>query len=324
MKYKEIGGARAPELEVWVITVIAPNCCHPGGKKRHWTDLGLFLVRTSPHPDSCSLTFCAPRPEGTSLAGRSDSWLHFTSWRLCWHSLGEKGAAWVGCKMPSTDARRRRFWVWAFADSEAVGYKAPSCCRGSPWNVFHPEGEWDREPPLKNECLFFMFLWTFPLLMVFSHLCFRNKTCCLPQLAFCLVLRCGEANSRVGESFAGCCWNLWKSAGIVRIQPFAADRSDWALKLYCWEVKAFGGRKRICLFSDLHKQFELDKNWGVCCQALQVLRSFFLCFEKPSSPISFHQLPPSPKGTSLPNIGFIIHREENHLYLIGLLWLSVR
>ena len=25
MKYKEIGGARAPELEVWVITVIAPN-----------------------------------------------------------------------------------------------------------------------------------------------------------------------------------------------------------------------------------------------------------------------------------------------------------
>lgn len=35
MKYKEIGGARAPELEVWVITVIAPNCYHLAGRERH-------------------------------------------------------------------------------------------------------------------------------------------------------------------------------------------------------------------------------------------------------------------------------------------------
>lgn len=140
--------------------------------------------------------------------------------------------------MSAQVARKGRSLGWMymfeFGQLQILKLSAIKChaAGGLCGNAFRPQGELDREPHLKNERLFFMFSWTLsPLFMEFSHICFRNKTCCPPQPASCFVLQCGKANSGVGRALFGAFESCEMFASLVCIQPSEGDGSECAPNL---------------------------------------------------------------------------------------------
>lgn len=127
MEHKALGEWVLSNRKFGKITVICQTLPSPWKLKeafrQSWIVSHVFLT---PYPEPPS--FHLPVLRASHWAGRSETWLYFTSRRLFWHRLGEREQPRAGCKCRVLTPECTRFWVWAFADSKAVS--KVGCCGG--------------------------------------------------------------------------------------------------------------------------------------------------------------------------------------------------
>lgn len=168
-----------------------------------------------------------------------------------------------------------------------------------------------------------------PFFMKLSHMCFRNKTCCPPQPAFCLVLQYGKPNWELGRGISGSA--LKKSLGSLLAscasEPTAVDVI--VLWPYVFQVSdGVLGKKLMRNMNNLwfaqNSVHQMRMKRGIANSTV-FKDFFFVCalFEKPSFPISSSScLSPPPQGSywsSSPQC-CCPYKENDNLYLSGLLW----
>lgn len=216
-------------------------------------------------------------------AGSSETWLYLTSRTLFWRRSGKRSSLGAGCTCWALTPECTTFWVWTFADSKAVSYKV-RCCPGTFWKCFLSRVRAEQgSPTWRMNASFSCFVdLSPPFFMNLSHMCFRNKTCCPPQPAFCLVLQYGKPNWGLGGGLFSAKETCGKFAGIVCI---------WAHCSWCncalttcvlgrwWHL----GEKRGCIMQYecslvCSEQCESDKDGKGVLSALQSLKFSFLCF----------------------------------------------